>query len=282
MSEKNQKRKYYQYIQITSVLIIVSILAGYYLYSFIINANLKEVVPGKVYRSAQPSEALLVKWSKKYGIKTIINLRAENPKDTGREKIVAQDLGIKLITLNLSGNRLITSSELVNLINVLQTAQTPLLLHCKSGVDRSGFASMLAAMVIGHTNFDEARNQAYVPPGPWKRRDFSKRRADYVYSYAHISDTFRLYENYCEKNNLDKNYCSQFELWAKGLPPMEKMDINYNIEYSYFPFLKDKGKHFFPIYKLLKGAYVQFSIEILIIVLLIYHTRFCLKLAWSK
>lgn len=279
MSEKIKRRKYYRYIQIISVLIIISSAAIYYFFRYIANANLREVVPGKVYRSAQPSEVLLRKWSKKYGIKTIINLRAQKLEDTGQEEIVAQKLGIRLIPLNLSANRPVSSSKLVNLIDVLETAQTPLLLHCKSGIDRAGFASSIAAMAIGGEDFDIAKRQAYVPPGPWKRRDSSKHD---IYDFAHISDTMEFYENYCTKNNLDKNDWQQFKKWAMEQPPIEKLDVNYNPAYSYFPFLWNSGKHFFPIYKLLEGAYIQFFIEILIIILLIYHTKFCLKLAWRK
>lgn len=281
MLEINKKKKYYQYIQIISVLTIILIASGYYYFRFIVNANLREIVPRKVYCSAQPSENLLGKWAKKYGIKTIINLRAQNLNDTGKEGDVSKELGLKLIPLNLSGNRLVSSSEMVNLINVLETAQKPLLLHCKSGIDRSGFTSAIAAMVIGRLDFDKAMHLAYVPPGPWKRKDFSKTRADYVHDYAHISDTLYLYEDYCKKNDLNKNNLQELKKWAAEMPSIEKPDINYEPAYSYFP-LPGSGKHFFPIYKLLKRANIQFSVEILIVILLIYHTKFCLKQAWKK
>ena len=165
----------------------------------------------------------------------------------------------------------------MELIDALNAAQTPILLHCQSGVDRAGFASVLAAVAIGHENYDTAKLQAYVPPGPRKRKDFSKVRADYLHDYAHISDTLKLYEDYCRHNKIDKNDWNQFVQWAKELPPIENIDIDYyEPAYSYFPFLS-KGKHFVPIMKLLKESYLQFSIQILVVVLFVFYTKFCLK-----
>ena len=264
-------------IQRLIVLFIILCGAGYYYFNFIVNANLREVVPGKVYRSAQPSENQLKKIIKEYGIKTVINLRAKKTKDYEKEKLVTDQFGIKFVRMDLSRSKLVPTSELQRLVEVLETAQTPVLLHCKSGVDRSGFVSALAAMAIGHEDFNVAKWQAYAPPGPQKRKDFSKIRADYLYNYVHISDTLKLYEDFCRQNNRNENDWNQFVQWVNELPPTESHGITYyKPVYSYFPFMGE-NKHFIPIWKLLKESYLQFSIEILIVILLIYYTKFCLK-----
>jgi protein tyrosine phosphatase (PTP) superfamily phosphohydrolase (DUF442 family) len=258
------------------VIFIIFSGGGYYLFHYKINANLQVVVPGKVYRSAQPSPVLLEKWVKRYGIKTVINLRARKPKDFEQEKKFSESLGIKFIPVDLGAYRLVSSEELKNLTEILDTSKTPILLHCKSGIDRSGFVSMLAAMAIGHVNYDIAISQAYVPPGPWKRKDFSKTRADYIYNYAHISDTLKLYEDYCLQNNLSKNNWQTFVEWTVALTTLKDLNMDYKPIYSFFPFF-NKGTHFFQIYKLLKDAYLQFSLQIIVVVLLIFHTKNCLK-----
>jgi len=271
-----EKNKILFYIQGIIILLIL-LGAGYYYFHFVVNVNLRVVVPDKVYRSAQPSESQLRKIVDRYGIKTVINLRAKKQKDIEKEKLVTEQLGIKFMGINLSGNRLVSCPELLELIEALETAQTPVLLHCHSGIDRAGFASALAAMKIGHEDFDSAKKQAYVSPGPRKRKDFSKDRADYIHDYAHISDTLKLFEDYCIENNVDINNWDQFVQWAIELKPIESMEINYyEPEYSYFPFLSE-DKHFFPIWKLLKGAYIQFIIQIIIVVILIYYTKYCLQ-----
>ena len=123
--------------------------------------------------------------------------------------------------------------------------------------------------------------QAYVPPGPWKRKDFSKTRGDYIHNYAHISDTLKLYEDYCSLNNLNKNDWKQFVQWAAELPSAEKMQIEYKPVYAYFPYHAG-DKKFIPIFKLLRESYQQFCIEILIVILLVYNTILSLRYTWKK
>ncbi|MEJ2648726.1 MAG: tyrosine-protein phosphatase [Sedimentisphaerales bacterium] len=277
-STKIRKFRYSRSIQTIVSIILVLSAVGYYYFRFIVNANMLEVVPGKVYRSGQPSEADLGKWADKYGFKTVINLRAKELKVIKKEELATEHLGMKLVPVYLSGSRLVSPEELSNLIEVLETAEIPVLIHCESGVDRAGFVSAVAALAIGHEGFDRAKQQAYVPPGPWKRQDFSNTRGDYIYDYAHVSDTLRLYENYCRQENVDKNDWQQFKKWAREMPASADLDAQYRPVFGYFPFL-DSKKRFFPIYTLLKGAYVQFSIEILVVVLLIWYTKFCLKAA---
>ncbi|MBN2588498.1 MAG: tyrosine-protein phosphatase [Sedimentisphaerales bacterium] len=275
MEKRNKKLP--KYIQTLIILFVILCSAGYYYYHFIVNANLREVVPAKVYRSAQISDAQFRKIVKKYKIRTVINLRAKKQKDFEKEKLTAEQLGIKFMGMNLSGNRLVTGPELLELIEALKTGETPILIHCKSGIDRAGFASTLAAIAIGHEDFNRAKWQAYVPPGPRKRKNFSKVRADYVHDYAHISDTLKLYEDYCRQKNLNKNDWEQFVQWAIELQPIENINIDYyEPVYGYFPFM-GKNNIIIPISKLLKGAYLQFLIQILVVILLIYYTKFCLK-----
>ena len=246
---------------------LIICIGGYCYFIFVANANCKNVIPGKVYRSAQPDDNQLRKFINKYKIKTVINLRAKKLEDFEWEKLTTEQLGAQFIGFGLSGSRLIKQEELSELIDVLENAQAPVLIHCKSGVDRGGFISALAAMAIGNENYKDAKKQAYVPPGPRKRKDYSKSRA-YLYNYAHISDTFKLYEDYCEKNNLNTDGWDQFTQWANELPPIEDLNIDYyEPVYSYFPFFSE-NKKFMPFGKLLKKAYLQFSIQILVVILI--------------
>ena len=187
---------------------------------------------------------------------------------------MADELGIKLVSIYLSGKRLATKSELSQLIDAIESTETPILLHCRSGIDRAGTASAMAAMAIGNIDYKKAKQQAYVAPGPWKRKDYSKRRADYIHNYAHISDIFKFYESYCEQKKLDTNNWQQFKCWAVEMNPSEDKKVQYKSTYSYFP-LFQQGKRFFPIRKLVRQAYIQFALELLIIslFLIVIHRR---------
>ena len=120
--------------------------------------NTAEVAPG-VYRANQPSPDRIIKWAE-FGIKTIINLRgASNQGSYFLESQKCNDLGIKLINHPLYATRLANPEELLSLANVFKSIEYPILLHCKSGADRAGLASVLYHLLILDTPFSIARSQ---------------------------------------------------------------------------------------------------------------------------
>jgi protein tyrosine phosphatase (PTP) superfamily phosphohydrolase (DUF442 family) len=204
------------------IIFLVATACGYYIVFFKVMGTFREVVPQKIYRSGQPSPALLKEWVKRYKIKTVLNLRGYEQKAIAIEEAVARELGLKMISMNISSHRLPARHILLYLIKHIETIELPMLIHCYSGVDRAGTASALAAMARGNVDYDEAKWQAYVPPGPWKRRKYNNRR--YFQYYAHISDVFKLYEGYCKRNNLDTNDWQRLKQWVvntESLPEVE-------------------------------------------------------------
>jgi protein tyrosine phosphatase (PTP) superfamily phosphohydrolase (DUF442 family) len=179
---------------------------SYYVWTFPINRNFHEVVEGKIYRSGQPRIEQLRSWINRYSIKTIINLRGADAPDAADEAKLAEELNVRIVFIELSAYKLITTKKLEELLKVLKESQQPMLIHCKSGVDRAGTASALAAWVLGGKDFETAEREMYVPPGPWKRRWFVS---------PHISDTLEMYESYCYRNKLDVNSTEQFDKWRK-------------------------------------------------------------------
>ena len=252
------------------IIFLIAVTAtGYYVFFFVRNANFKTVVPGKIYRSAQPSQKNLQEWIERYDIKTIINLRVKKPHEIEQAQEVADELGVTLLPVYLSGNRLITTSEFERITQALESAEMPVLLHCRSGIDRAGTVSALAAFGIGGVEYKTARHQAFVSPGPWKRKDFSKVRADYIHDYAHISDIFKLYENYCRRENLNPNDWQQFKYWAIELKSLDDDNIQYKSSYSYFPFF-NSNKSFYPVHKLGNRVFMQFAVQLIIIVAIVF------------
>ena len=65
-------------VVLSSFLCVALGVAGLYLGILHLGDNLHAVVPGELYRSAQPTPELIADYQKSYGIKTIINLRGEN------------------------------------------------------------------------------------------------------------------------------------------------------------------------------------------------------------
>ncbi len=168
-----------------------------------------EVVPGRVYRCAKPSPEELQSWIEAYDIRTVITLCLRDF-DTGRRiaEIVRRN-GVRHAIIGLSVYRIPKPGQLAALADALEEAHCPVLIHCRRGIDRSGFVSALAAMAIGGASYEEAVIHAYVPPGPWKRQ----RRNGFV----HISDTFTLYERYCRERGIDTGGWPHFLAWIDAL-----------------------------------------------------------------
>lgn len=167
--------------------------------------DIAEVVPGMIYRSAQPSVDQLGRWVERFGLKTVINLRGPNAPYAAQEARFLAGRDVDFLCISLSAYRRMTREELLRLIVILRSARPPMLIHCRSGVDRSGTASAIAAWLVGGQGYKKAKRQAYVPPRPWKDR----------YGHGHISDTLAMYEEYCLANDLDPNDTANLISWAE-------------------------------------------------------------------
>lgn len=153
---------------------VVSVVLGVGLFSIITYAgtmaatgNFHTVAPGEVYRAAQPSPAAITDYQREYGVRTIINLRGENPGAPwyDNEVATARRLGIEHIDFKMSARRGITKEEAWRLIEVMEQAPKPLLIHCESGVDRSGLASALYLAAIKRTGEEIAERQLSIRYG---------------------------------------------------------------------------------------------------------------------
>ena len=116
-------------------------------------ANLHIIEEGKVYRSSQPTAEGLRVAIEHLGIKTVLNLRGPNPgkKWYDDEVRVCEELGVTLISHPMSAKRLPSGELLGDVLESLETAAYPLLLHCQAGADRTGAISAIYRMrFMGH------------------------------------------------------------------------------------------------------------------------------------
>lgn len=109
-----------------------------------LTGNFHEVLPGELYRSAQPSGADVTKYAQQFGIKTIINLRDENPKGWyDDEKSAANANGVSLIDFPLSSSKELPQARAEELVRIMKDAPKPILIHCEHGANRTGLASAI-------------------------------------------------------------------------------------------------------------------------------------------
>lgn len=137
------------------------VCGGGYLGALQLTENFHEIVPGKFYRSAQPSAAALARYVKDYGIKTVINLRGANP-DNGwyqSEITASKALGITHIDFRMSSRKQLTAEESHALVEVMRSAPGPILVHCQAGADRTGLASVMYLQQIAGVDEETAEWQ---------------------------------------------------------------------------------------------------------------------------
>ena len=107
--------------------------------------NFRHVQRNALYRSGQLSSRRLKHYVKKYGIKSIINLRGinKNKKWWQTEKRVTQECGVKFYNVAMNARELTPPKKIKKLLRWYKTAPRPILVHCKTGTDRSGEAAAI-------------------------------------------------------------------------------------------------------------------------------------------
>ena len=144
--------------------VIGAVVAGYLVMKLVhvFGANnFHAVIPGKIYRGAQPSPAVLQRLVNDYGIRTIVNLRGTCvPQEWYMDESgAAQSLGISLHDLTFSAGRWPSHHEIRHLVETLESAEYPIFMHCRQGADRTGMASAIAQVLVDDVAYAEARRQ---------------------------------------------------------------------------------------------------------------------------
>jgi len=134
-----------------------------------IDGNFDTVVAGRFYRSAQPTAADLTAYAHAFGIKSVINLLGRHPGERwyDDEMRVSNELGLHHIDLALSAHRELSTWQLSELEKALREAPEPILVHCKSGADRTGLAAALYVFEVERLSADAAAAQLSWVYGHW-------------------------------------------------------------------------------------------------------------------
>jgi protein tyrosine phosphatase (PTP) superfamily phosphohydrolase (DUF442 family) len=141
----SSRAKVFLGLALPSILLVV--VAGRLLGS--LSENFHLVIPGCVYRSGQLSSDSLEKRAARTGIRSVINLRGANPGRDWYEQecAVACRLGLSLYDLPVD-SQCPTTLELSELLRVLEPCPKPVLIHCQSGIDRSGIVSAICILLL--------------------------------------------------------------------------------------------------------------------------------------
>lgn len=123
--------------------------------------NVHEVIPGRIYRSAQPSAAALEDLVHHYGIRTVVSLRGCSPL-VGyylEEARASHRLNVQQEDVFFSAYRLPSVKEVRRFLEVLDRAEYPIVLHCRRGADRTGMGAAIAVLLQTDASLDEGLKQ---------------------------------------------------------------------------------------------------------------------------
>ena len=123
--------------------------------------NFHEVAPGALYRSAQPDAAALRAAQARYGIRSVLNLRGHQPDSAWyRAEIAASaQLGLVHADLGLAAEQAPDAATLARLVALMRSLPQPVLIHCRSGADRTGLAAALYMAAVLNRAPEEAAAQ---------------------------------------------------------------------------------------------------------------------------
>lgn len=105
--------------------------------------NLHQISP-EMWRANQPSPEHIARYASDLGLKTIINLRGRSPKGYYLlEKEACERNGIELVDFQVFSRDTPTRETILGARDMFESIAYPALMHCKSGADRAGLASVL-------------------------------------------------------------------------------------------------------------------------------------------
>jgi len=119
------------------------------------------------YRSGQLSAKRLEYYTKKYKIKTVVNLRGTWPKANWwkQELAVTKQNNVCFFSIPMTAKKLTSKKNIRTILNIFDTAPRPILVHCQGGADRTGEISALWVLDQQHKSNRTALKQLTI----WNR-----------------------------------------------------------------------------------------------------------------
>lgn len=179
-------------IIIISIVLIVLIFAGKYVYDMNINHNFETITEGKVYKSGVIPPDEIASYVKEYKIKSIIDLRfpgtadlvnnPESPRELRSEKEAVEKIP-NVNYFNLGSDQVPEQHNLDAFFKVMDNNENyPVLIHCYHGIGRAEMYSALYRIEYEGIPSDEARKKTRLIT-KFSSFDVGKPKGDYLIHY---------------------------------------------------------------------------------------------------
>ena len=151
------------------IIIIIALVGGVIYgikitrYQFIAR-NFGVVEPNQIYRSGRLTPRMLRKVIADNNIKTILDLGAYQlgSKGEANEQAIADELGVKRVRFELSGDGTGNPNYYVQALRMMQDERTyPLLVHCAAGAQRASGAVLLFRHIVQGVDIADAYQETF-------------------------------------------------------------------------------------------------------------------------
>lgn len=168
-------RRIKKFLKVLGVVLFIAAVGFLYILE---HGNFHAITAGEAYRSGQLDSSRLAYYIKKHNIKSVLNLRGNVASDGESvaqwyldEKRISAELGAKHYDIYLSSTSEPEKEDVQKLMEFFKTAPRPVLLHCKSGADRTGLVASMWKVVVDKEPKSEAGKQltilyGHFPIGP--------------------------------------------------------------------------------------------------------------------
>ncbi len=124
--------------------------------------NFSAVIPERLYRCNHPTPARLAALARRYGLRTVVNLRGH--RSCGSDALsrdAARRLGLAHVDMAFESRGAPHRDRILRFHGIYTSMATPALLHCKSGADRAGLAAGLVLLFEGGSTRDALRQLSW-------------------------------------------------------------------------------------------------------------------------
>ncbi|WP_108165012.1 tyrosine-protein phosphatase [Saccharospirillum sp. MSK14-1] len=164
------------------------------------------------WRANQPGPIGIRRLAKK-GIHTIVNLRGSGSGGAILlEEQACDRYGVELIHVRMSSRGAPSKKRILAFADLVQQLDTPVLFHCKSGADRSGFAAGLYLLLTGQGDVADAKAQL-----TWRNLHFKGAKTGLLHEF------FCAYERY----QLDTDSAMSFLDWVAQVYDPDQLEQSF-------------------------------------------------------
>lgn len=143
-----------------SAIFIITLIACTTILAIQKSGNFHTLIPDVAYRSGQLDREGFEKKIFTYKIRSVLNLRGHSKSSWYSDEIaVIREFGITHYDHKLSASQFVSTTELLNILKIIDEAPKPILIHCQGGADRTGLVSAITILAFEKTTIQDANKE---------------------------------------------------------------------------------------------------------------------------